>query len=52
MRILLPHNNLGCLGFRIGRFYFDIYRRPCWGIFIKTPTQRMRLTSRGLKRER
>jgi hypothetical protein len=25
-KIYWPWNNLGCLGFRIGRVYFDLYR--------------------------
>ena len=26
MKVYLPWNNLGCLGFRVGRFYIDFYR--------------------------
>lgn len=33
-RIYMPWNNLGCLGFRVGRFYVDIFRNPFFGVFF------------------
>jgi hypothetical protein len=38
LKVLMPWKNLGCLGFVIGRFYFDIYRasRWCLGFYCNT----------------
>jgi hypothetical protein len=33
LKIYRPSRNLGCLGFRWGRFYIDFFRRPFWGFF-------------------
>jgi len=32
IKIHLPSNNLGCLGFRIGRLYFDFHRTWTYGL--------------------
>ena len=34
MNIYLPKENLGCLGIRIGKLYFDFYKKPDLGMFI------------------
>jgi len=36
----LPRFNLGCLGFRAGSWYMDLYRRPGPGLFFNTPVAR------------
>jgi hypothetical protein len=33
-RVILPWNNLGCLGFSCGNLYFDIFRKPYLGLYI------------------
>jgi hypothetical protein len=33
-KVLLPWNNLGCLGFSCGSFYMDFFLRPQFGCFI------------------
>ena len=49
MRIYLPWNNLGALGFRIRGLYFDIYSRRSWGkwvpgLFISTQRTKLWIT--------
>lgn len=47
IKIHLPNKNLGCLGFTIGKIYFDFYRTPCWGMFIRlTPYHAYWITRR------
>jgi hypothetical protein len=36
VRIIPPWRNLGCLGFKFGKLYFDIFKRPYFGIFVKS----------------
>jgi hypothetical protein len=32
-QIYMPHQNLGCLGLRVGDFYADLFMRPYVGIY-------------------
>lgn len=37
MKVYFPWNNLGCLGFKVGKAYFDVFRLqgfPYFGLFI------------------
>jgi hypothetical protein len=33
-RVLMPWNNLGCLGFACGNFYTDIFLHPYFGLYV------------------
>lgn len=36
IKIYMPWNNLGCLGFQVGdRFYMDFYIRPAWACYFR-----------------
>lgn len=57
IRLLMPWNNLGCLGVQVGRFYADIYTRPWarWprlGLFVSTGRRRWWITPSGIRGEK
>jgi hypothetical protein len=50
MQILLPSKNLGCLGIRLTKkVYFDFFRSPYWGMFIRVGPRAWRVSRRGVK---
>ena len=52
MKIHAPARNLGCLGFSIGRIYFDFYQNPRLGMFIRIGNYRLTIDSYGARKWR
>lgn len=41
MKVILPSKNLGCLGIKVSdRIYFDFFRNPYYGIFLRFYTRK------------
>lgn len=52
VKVYWPWNNLGCLGFKIGRVYVDFFTRPYWGGFVNTGQSMFWFSKRGIRRGR
>ena len=46
------HRNLGCLGFQLGRLYFDFWKRPYFGMYLNFRESRWYVNFSRLKLQR
>lgn len=47
MRIVMPWNNLGCLGVQVREWYGDLHWSPSWGLFVNDGKSRRWLSLTG-----
>lgn len=51
VKIYTPTYNLGCFGVKFSSMvYFDFYRNPCFGMFLRIGKKRWTITRMGIRR--